>query len=75
MKNVLGTNKKLQLFGASGELRYDYFDDGQNVFEIHYNEIGEVEKKTTDENAKNVTTGIGMDFKYLKLQLFFSATC
>jgi hypothetical protein len=47
MKNVLGTNKKLQLFGASGELRYDYFDDGQNIFEIHYNEIGEVEKKTT----------------------------
>ena len=27
----------------------------------------EVEKKTTDENAKNVTTGIGMDFKYLKV--------
>tara|TARA_R110002050_G_scaffold114059_2_gene229324 strand:+ start:508 stop:660 length:153 start_codon:yes stop_codon:yes gene_type:complete len=47
MKNILGTNKKLQLFGASGELRYDYFDDGQSIFEIHYNEIGEVEKKTT----------------------------
>ncbi len=27
----------------------------------------EVEKKTTDENAKNVTDGIGMNFKYLKI--------
>jgi len=27
----------------------------------------EVEKETTDENAKNVIDGIGMDFKYLKI--------
>ena len=39
MKNIFGNTNDLQLFGSSGELRYDYF----SKWEIRYLECGEIE--------------------------------
>tara|TARA_R110002074_G_scaffold93362_1_gene203913 strand:+ start:3754 stop:3906 length:153 start_codon:yes stop_codon:yes gene_type:complete len=47
MKNLFGNTNDLQLFGASGELRYCYWSDGKKTVETHYNEFGEIEKEIT----------------------------
>lgn len=44
MKNIFGNTNDLKLFGPSGELRYDYFSNVSHVWEIYYNELGEVDK-------------------------------
>tara|TARA_R110000744_G_scaffold162573_1_gene279217 strand:+ start:173 stop:325 length:153 start_codon:yes stop_codon:yes gene_type:complete len=46
MKNILGTQKDLKLFGSSGELRYSYKSNSKKTVEKFYNEEGEVEKKS-----------------------------
>ena len=45
MKNIFGNTNDLQLFGSSGELRYDYFSNGQHIWEIRFDESGEIESK------------------------------
>jgi hypothetical protein len=47
MKNILGTTENLQLFGSSGEKRYDYWSNGQTIVETYYKENGEIEKHKT----------------------------
>ena len=52
MKNIFGNTNDLQLFGSSGELRYDYFSNGQHIWEIRYSESGKIESSIKIKQKK-----------------------
>ena len=40
IKNIIGTENDLVLYGSSGEVRYSYTKVGNVIKEVHYNEAG-----------------------------------
>ncbi len=47
LSNIFGNANDLELFGASGELRYCYCNNDEETVETYYNEFGKQEKRTT----------------------------